>query len=279
MRWIGVFVLCSCNQVFSLNATRQIDAEPHQFFDAPVDAPFTCPPIGTAPQFSNLLHQVIPQDCSDYTISASANRALGACLSPWGAAIAQGTVDGDLTVIIPTDTIQRYRPRLAPEGDTMLVYTFDPINGQAFQELAWDGASWTQVAVLPMPAQAGQITSPTRRPNRHVLIVSITGLDEYVDAGNNVWNPTLTHSHTQLGVINASSPFLSADGLRLIIYGITTGKGEAHAMYTDRTSVDSPFGAATPLTGVPTASDLFMTEDCSRIYMSGLQSIFYVQQR
>ena len=47
----------------------------------------------------------------------------------------------------------------------------------------------------------------------------------------------------------------------------------------DRPSVDAPFRAAEPLQGIPPhVYDSAMTEDCARVYFSGLGAVFYVQQ-
>ena len=47
-------LLAGCNAVFGIKETRQYDAA---YFDAPPDAPFTCPALGAAaPAFSRSLH-------------------------------------------------------------------------------------------------------------------------------------------------------------------------------------------------------------------------------
>ena len=48
--------------------------------------------------------------------------------------------------------------------------------------------------------------------------------------------------------------------------------------YADRPSIDARFGAPVVLPAVPVTDDLFMTEDCSRLYMSGLGDVLYLNQ-
>jgi hypothetical protein len=75
---------------------------------------------------------------------------------------------------------------------------------------------------------------------------------------------------------------LSPDGLRLVASGITIGPGSGVAaiVYAARASVNDPFSGAAPLEGTPSAGQTpFMTEDCGRLYFSGLGSVFYISQR
>jgi len=66
----------------------------------------------------------------------------------------------------------------------------------------------------------------------------------------------------------------SADGLRAVFTGATT---LPEVRYAVRSRIDAPFEGSFPLT-VPAAMDAYLTEDCSRLYFSGLGSIFYVPQ-
>src|SRR4051794_34587507 len=69
-----VFALAACNQVFGVHDT--VSAGP-AFYDAGIDAPFACPPIGgSPPQFSAFLHQDFVQDCADYSIAGGRATAL-----------------------------------------------------------------------------------------------------------------------------------------------------------------------------------------------------------
>ena len=75
MRWVLVLLLCGCNQVFGLQETGQLDAA---FFDAPADAPYACPPLGTAPRFAPQLTQFLVQRCDGYS-GVTSGRAGASC--------------------------------------------------------------------------------------------------------------------------------------------------------------------------------------------------------
>ena len=70
-------------------------------------------------------------------------------------------------------------------------------------------------------------------------------------------------------------PNLSPDGLRLVL-GSTTQQSKV--MYSDRPSVDMRFRQAVPLMDIPDVPDPFLTEDCARVYFSGIGSVFYAQR-
>jgi hypothetical protein len=272
---LALVALCGCNSVLGVHSTEKRDAA-MPYYDAPFDAPFACPPLGTAPRFTNVLRQAVFQDCTDYTTSAAAGLAVASCSN----AISAGPIDMPLTVIVPLSTsVQYYRPRLSPEGDAILMFVYDTTSGQHFEEFREVGGTWTLTEILPFAVAGDIISAPTRSPNRHVLVVGTdASLHEMADQGGNVWTETAVHPNSELGVGNLGPPYLSTDGLRLMMGAVPQGGTMLLAMYTDRDALDQPFRPAVPLVGVPGALDGFMTEDCSRIYMSGLESIFYVQQ-
>jgi hypothetical protein len=91
----------------------------------------------------------------------------------------------------------------------------------------------------------------------------------------------LQYSAAMLGVyqVNAA-PNLSPDGLRMVFVGeIDAADTAGHVFYSDRPDLTSPFRSAELLQGVPPVSDPFMSEDCSRLYFSAVQSVLYLPQR
>jgi hypothetical protein len=79
-----------CNEVLGLSSTRAIDAG---FYDAQIDAPFACPPTGTTPRFSRLLHQAVVQPVFEYTTSSATMRAVGRDTS----GVVEGPIDEVMT--------------------------------------------------------------------------------------------------------------------------------------------------------------------------------------
>ena len=74
---LAVALGAGCNQVFDLKPTASIDAA---YFDA---APPVCPAIGTPPSFGDNLHQILVQDCKDYTVSPTGRSDSGDIRSRW----------------------------------------------------------------------------------------------------------------------------------------------------------------------------------------------------
>jgi hypothetical protein len=270
---------CGCNQVFGLRETVAVDA---QQFDAPIDAPYACPAPGTQPGFGKLLHQSIAKNCISYTTSATANRAAAYCLDL--DAIADGVVDGALepTTLVPNDKLDW--PRLTPEGDelwvrrrgggiaTFAVYRYD-------SDHHW---TWVRDLAIANTAQDDVITAPSRQVDGKRRFIRYAfaefKLYEYEDDGATTTPVRSYNVQTELGVYYMQFPNLDADGLRLVFVGQVPAATFAQTMYADRPSRADSFSAAMPLVTAPVAYDPFLTPDCSRLYTSGLGSIFFAQQ-
>jgi len=81
-----------------------------------------------------------------------------------------------------------------------------------------------------------------------------------------------------------SAPNLSPDGLRLVFSAtvMVSQSSVTGVMYASRDSVTTPFtyGEMVFLQGPPAEAETpFLTEDCSRVYFSGLESVFYVTEQ
>ena len=70
---------------------------------------------------------------------------------------------------------------------------------------------------------------------------------------------------------------MATDGLRIVFYARALDQA-FYVMYSDRPTIDDRFRPADQITGVPNVADPFLTEDCARIYFSGLGSVFYESQ-
>lgn len=271
-----VVVLASCNQLYGIESTGLIDAAAREYFDAAIDAPFACSPVGQTPAYSLLLRQVISQNCIDYTISADRQVGSAVCFDDNFAlysAAALGPIDAPLTRLPDLDdpSFALQFLRMSPDGD-LLIVTYYGAAGYEVRtfERQSDGA-WLRGPNVAAAPSYFDVSAPTRRPRHLVRTATDSMLHELVQDGGGAWNEITTHSPTQLGVAYPGSPKLSADGLRLLLLDGT------RVLYTDRASLGAPFRAAEPLPGVPYVRDAFMSEDCSRVYFSGLQQILYVQ--
>ena len=285
--WLVLCLLvCGCDQVFGLQLPHEADAR-LQFFDAPGDAPFACPPIGSTPQFSALVHPVISQDCVEYTSSPSAALATAYCNgSAGGGSIGEGPVDHAMIAIpnLVATAATYLHPRLAPEGDQLFTERYGA-SGLAVAIFQRAGTAWTQASVVDHIGTAPvmgafRFGTPTRGPARRMLVTdqAVGALIYELAFDGNAWQVDLTHDPvSELGVASVfQPPSLSPDGLRILFSVLN---GEFHTMYSDRATIHDPFRTAVRLVGVPDILDGFLTEDCSRVYFSSVGTVFYVQQQ
>ena len=284
MRAFGVLLLvCGCNQVFGLKETVALDA---QQFDAPIDAPFACPGPGAQPQFSKVLHQAIERNCQGYMTSPESDRAVAYCFDVGGAfgGIVDGKVDGDLQLTTLTPAGSYDWARLSPEGNE--IWVRDRSSPPKFAVFQWQSDhQWTHGRDLTIAnvARDDYITAPSRAVGGKRRVVRYAFNDfklyEYDDDGTATSPPIRSYDvNVDLGSDFVSLPNLDASGLRLVFVGETPGTSYSQTFYADRASLDDAFSIAKPLATAPVAFDPFMTADCSRIYTSGLGSIFYAQQ-
>ena len=275
-------ILCGCNQVFGLNPTEALPPLDAQYFDAPADAPFACPPIGTVPHFSRVLHQV-QQDCFYYT---SANGwAVAYCDEP-AHQIAQGPLDGPFVPIAGMEQggSQQYtEPHLVPEGDLLVV------NARNTQSLVGNIAvfrrgtadAWTPAYTVTLDVPIDRdatFGAPSSGPIRRMFFQNGDGVYRELSMDETfTGTPLATYSPAELGVTFATKmPDLSPDGLR-IIYAGYVGSRET-IFYGDRPSLADRC-TVTALTEVPSGRYPFMTEDCARIYFSAASSVLWVQRQ
>jgi hypothetical protein len=281
---VSAVVVTACNQIFDLKPTQSVDAA-HEFFDAPIDAPFACPPLGASPQFGSVFHQVVLQNCKDYTISAERQVAMALCDPGNGEYrydLTQGPIDGPLAIVPgfadPAWDLQFMR--LSPDGDKLfLLYYSTTLFMYQIRAFHFDGAAWQRDPDLAMLSSYAEFSAATAKPNRRAMLTDTSSrLAELVEDDTGKWVVAAVHPPAELGLGVAGAPKLSADGLRILVTGVVASGGGEHVYYSARASVVDPFPPATQLLGVPNVRDAYMTEDCGRVYFSGLESIFYVQR-
>jgi hypothetical protein len=265
----ALVTLGACNQAFGLEPTRAVDA---QYFDAP---PPVCPAIGTPPAFKDELHQILVQNCTDFTVAAN-GRALARC----GGLIKEGVVDSELTPAVglePPVTGTYLHPRISPDGASavFLVSThFEVVTHP-------DSGTWTKLGQFQVP-NAFSSSSPSR--NGRILVTASAsstspgGLHELATSdGGATWTELDVHTHSDLDVASMSEGVtLTADGLRVIFVGQANGTPSLALLYADRATIDEPFSHAVPMPSVEYFPNAFLTEDCARLYTSTLGTVFYV---
>lgn len=264
-RSASLLLLVGCNQVYGLDATRASDAA---YFDAPFDAPYACPPIGTPPRFSRSFEQVVAQNCNNYTVSI-AGRAFARCALDDDQRIAEGPIGARLAIAPGIDgNVANEVPRIGPDGRRAVIR-----QDQTYYLFERGDAGWERKAPIeiPPPARIGAVSPPTRVGR--ILLVTSGEVRELADDGNGTFTHLRTQTFGELGLSGVTENVnLTADGLRLVFNGIL-GNG-TQLLYTDRPNLDTGFARPVAMPEVDFLSNGFMTEDCARLYFSGLNSVF-----
>jgi hypothetical protein len=279
---VGLAVLCGCNQILGLESTGALAPTDARFFDAPPDAPFACPPVGTLPQFSRVLHQ-IQQDCRFYT--RSAGWATAVCRDT-PRPIAQGAPDGpfeSIAELASTFPFTYENPQLAPEGDELFVRYSDPgaVTGAilVFRRTGetWSPAGTVTISGVTLSAEVA-FGTPSRGPNRRMFVSNydITGIREIELDASYHGTVVATYMPQEVDTFLRSQPNLTADGLRMI-YSVGGGISP-QVSYGDRPTLADRF-TIQMLPNVPTGETPFLTEDCGRIYFSAASSVLWVQRQ
>ena len=265
----SLLLLVGCNEVYGLDTTIRRDAP---FFDAGIDAPHQCPPIGTPPRFSQRFRQVLTQSCADFVVARS-GRTFAYCRIGSTFGIAEGVLHEPMTLALGFDvpgTIYTF-PRLSPDGETALVRMTLPTGTNELGIFARGPTAWELRSRFTVP---DSFVPTSITANRHVLVATTTGFQELVDDGSGFRNQQV-HSFASLGLDFLSNHAqLTADGLRLIVRGRLVGVTDYQLLYTDRASDTAPFSPFVPMPDLDFLADGFMTEDCAHLYFSGLGRIF-----
>lgn len=284
MRLAAAFTfLCGCNQIFGLEPTQAIPTNDAPYFDAPVDAPFACPPPGSFPTFSRLLHQ-IPEHCNGYESSTAAGVATAMCPAGLVAQISLGTLDGQFSPVGTFEQVGMDRldqPRLAPDGDLLFVRNWNTSTLTARVKVyGLTSGTFTYSHDLQATFDTSvKFSHLTSGPVRHMLIQDGTSssiIEYIVDASGAL---TMIHTYTpgELGLNGIYSiPSLSPDGLRVVFVGGTSSSSGTY--YMSRAAIGDLFTSPMLIPEVPVNSDPFMTPDCGRLYFSALGYIFWVQR-
>lgn len=267
MRSLLVLLLCGCNQIYGLKETGQQDAA---FFDAPADAPYACPAIGTTPRFAPQLTQFLVQRCESYSVVKS-GRAVARCKDDNETdRVFVGNVGERLEPAVGVDMLGATMPRLTQDGEHLVIREPNKINvvRVAVYDRKTDG-TWERGADPPFGSKVKAIG--TLSDDNRMIITSLddTLLHEWM-LGETGWQPlaTQTPSVPSTGdVVYTAS--LTPDGLRLV------ATVNVRVLYSDRATTAAPFRAFEPLDGAPHVVDVSLNDDCSRLYAAGLGSVFY----
>jgi hypothetical protein len=276
VRWVGlVCFLCGCNALYGLERTDRVDAA---FFDAPPRPAAECPSRGFPLQFAPALTQ-LALDCIS---PVETTDRVGYALCAEGDLLYHpytGSLDGTLAPLadVPRSSAMRIteRIRISPEGTLLVLVSGavtapDPSLHTYRHDGTWKLTSMFQAAL--------HVSTLSRGPDHRIMITR--GHDDVRELSHATgeWKEVLTHRRAVLEVQSAESLWLSADGLRMIFVADRANQFDVpYLAQVERASLTDEFGPALRLTA-PVSSDPFITEDCGRMYFSGLRSLFYAEQ-
>jgi hypothetical protein len=270
--------LCGCNRILGLGDVLARDA-------APPDGPFACPAIGITPPFSTLIHQALDQNCPDY-VRVSSGLAIGTCttdVGPIPVVIMQGTGDGLLEPVpelagIPGEYYDHARP--APDGSSLVVLHYTSPASRV-EEWVRTASGWSFGQLIPISNAGGAHLGPLGSDGNggwRMLVRDTVGFEEWGRGPTGAWTPIATFDPTALGLADVDYGALAESGLRAVLIG-TSQAGIAGVYYTDRGSVDGAFRIADRLDVVPITATPYLDATCARIYVSGLDAVFYAQHQ
>ena len=303
MRWAIVpmsVAAAACNAIFGIKDTKAVDAA---YFDSPIDAPFACPAIGSNLEMSGVLHQEFQQNCLSYHFSL-AGFAVGLCpVDRAGSgietfAIAAGTVGGGPLGPVPSlpdrytstatyyDEYQSAAP--SPDGThiyaMLMHYDYNPgatsYSVKRFTRQA--DSSWQLTDSIPLASAFATISTVFSGPTGDRFLYADGGtamVSEWYEDGSGGWAQSAARSYSTLGVTSLGGMSVTSDGRRMAFETFLIGQQYVQPLYTDRASEADWFRPAVVVPGAPNASDVQLTDDCARVYVTGLGSVVSVQQR
>jgi hypothetical protein len=233
----------------------------------------------------------IMSSCQEYTPSTVTQTALVVCSSQFFEAPIDTDQIAPLTLMHAAGH-ELLGPRLVPEGDEVFVTDHD-ISGQTatVEHYLRSGTDWVRA---PSPVGLRPTTSnndvldigpPTRMlpGGRRLMLHYLTGgestFEEYVEATPNMWMGVVggTYDHADFGVDTLAFPSLTDDGLHLVFTANAPGFMNEQVRLAGRGTLDDRFGTSTNLDTVfAHALYPYITANCSRLYLSSVDSISYV---
>jgi hypothetical protein len=276
VRWV-VLICFGCNQIYGLDKTEPRDASTS---DAET---FACPPAGVDLRFKRQLHQIPINHCSQYIASLRANRSIAFCDEPVPGYYA-GPVDGPLEIARglaagPGEYLEYVH--LSADGDFAVGRLCDAafLRCSLATYVRNGDDSWSRAADLPIPAQySTHVGRPTYGPDPHIFVddQDAPAYQEWARRSG-VWELVGSYQLADWGLDFMELNGLSPDGLRMLFHGRKI-LGPLGMYYLDRPSLDARFETAARELDMPFAPQASQTDDCARLYFSGLDRILYLEQ-
>lgn len=287
MRWaVLLLVACGCERVFGLDSSTDAGAAPTgDALDAP---PAMCPAFGAGPpSFTGMPQTFAAAHCTSYTTSAVTGTAVAECDGELREGPIGGLPTGPLDIVVAPGTMLQ-KPRLAPEGDELMVIaTTAGMMSSVQRYRRAPGTSFALVDTLPIGGAdasaiyGGSVSTPSAGPDRRVVVHLFAGATStLVELGlhDGAWGEL---SREERASVTAwAQPSLSPDGTRMVLFGTLAGNTGGTVLYRERMSLGVPFGPVVALPA-PLAQNRqwpFLTGDCARLYMSGIDDLELIER-
>lgn len=259
----ALLLLCACNQVYSLDETQ-----------ARTDArALACPPIGETPQFESGLRYVFSRNCINYSFLPPYGTAIAICFeTSLQVTVEIGTAGADdlaATSLPAVPLMDRHIARLGHDGEHL--YAQAATKMLVFRRA---GTDWVYEEDLPRFAANFDTLAPIVNDNgRDRAVVGVEDGTKLVElVRDSTWTEVAVHPAAELGTTVMRQITITSDGLRIIYVG------DDATYFSDRPRLDAPFRPGTKLTGLARNVEAFMTDDCARVYVAGVGSVFYAEQ-
>ena len=210
-----------------------------------------------------------------------------------GSGIAQGPAAGPLEVLAQFRVVSSWQykdqPRL--DADATKLYLYDSYDLGLCQYEVYNrqgDGTWMFGSTVPWipsgsisPCNYSISTIARDAHGDRVMITDGLTIVEWAQDAMGAWQSLAMYTLADLGVVSLDKMLdLSIDGLRLVFSATDTGQTRSAMYIATRASIGDRFGTPTILVGVPLVDSVpFLSPDCARLYIEGLDRIFYVQQR
>jgi hypothetical protein len=275
-----LFALAACDRALNLGATAAADGA-LVFFDAPTTT--GCPPPGVTPRYTHALVQDFEQQCVSYTVSTTLGIAVAVCFDATGQQFtAEGPLDQPLVAADGLDDplCQTFDAQIGADGTvsvtciSMVTFLYE------HRSFTKQNGTWTRgVDVLAATPTYLRMTPVTQTTPQHLVYFDVSdfALHELVGSPS-AWTGASAMPIATLGAKSLSWISISSDGLRMTVLGDTPTDSRTAVLFTDRSQLGDAFRALSTPDGVPAADSVYMTDDCSRVYVTGLSSVWFVDE-
>jgi len=259
------------------------------FYDAPRDAPFSCPAFGETPEFSSTFVARLQQACTSYHYVDTTNTAVGNCQDVDRAGsgdFGYYNLDGPSDAIM-TDSMSLPQSagsdlytdlRVTPRG-TILV-RHDNGSANALIELGDDSSGHFGMLRTTPLTTTQTLVAAYADADVHVILGDGTTLSDWTWAGSGALQQVgSAHLPDELGLTEIVTLAVTTDGLRAVLSGRASPGAPAFVYYTDRERTVDWFFKSRLILPLQGLTDLDLDDDCGTIWYPSQGALFTAQRQ